>query len=69
MSSKQATISLIIVSLIAAAAIVIASNLWPGPDQTTTYWIIAIWFVPFSWLTARIANNAAKDKGPELEHE
>ena len=57
MNSKQATVYMIIVSLIAAAAIVIASNLWPDPSQTTTYIIISIWFVPFSWLTAQMAKN------------
>lgn len=59
MNSKQATISMLAVSIIAAAAIIISSQL--GGSQTITYTIIAIWFVPFSWLAAQ----AGKEKSSE----
>ena len=61
MSSKKATLYLIIVSLIAAAAMMLSSALLDGADsaQTVMFLIIAVWFVPFSWLAQRAAKKKA----------
>ena len=59
MNSKKASLSLIIISLVAAAAIIVSSYLLEGSDssQTVTFLIIAVWFIPFTWLAARAGNK------------
>lgn len=51
MNIKNPGVQLIIISLIAAAAILIASSVLGDESQTATFLIIAIWFVPFALLT------------------
>lgn len=57
MNSKLSAVLIIVVSLIFAAAIVLSSYLLKGSDyaqysQTVTFLLIAVWFIPFSLLTA-----------------
>ena len=63
MNPKQAATLLIIISLIAAAAIMLSSYLLDGRDtsQTVMFLIIAVWFVPFTWLSARAAGKKSGD--------
>lgn len=55
MSPKRPTLSIIIVSLIFAIAILVSSYLFAdtGYADTITYILIAIWFVPFAYLVAQ----------------
>ncbi|MEZ4726918.1 MAG: permease prefix domain 1-containing protein [Caldilineaceae bacterium] len=62
MTPKRAALYNILVSLFFAAAIILASYLiadtqYEHHAQTVTYLLIALWFVPFTWLSA-----AEKDK-------
>jgi len=59
MNSKKASLYLIIVSLVAAAGIMFSSFLLDGADssQTVMFLIIAVWFVPFTWLASRAADK------------
>jgi uncharacterized membrane protein len=61
MNSKKASLYLIIVSLAAAAAIMLSSFFLKGTEssQTVMFLIIAVWFVPFTWLTSQVANKKA----------
>ena len=57
MTPKRAATYNIVISLVFAAAITLASYLiadtqYEGHAQTVTYLLIAIWFVPFTWLSA-----------------
>lgn len=51
MNPKNATASIIIISLVFAVAMVIASNIFVDSEhsQTITYILIALWFVPFGY--------------------
>ena len=63
MNPKKAATLLIIISLIAAAAIMFSSCFLDGRDtsQTVMFLIIAVWFVPFTWLSARAAGKKSGD--------
>ncbi|MGB0389538.1 MAG: hypothetical protein ACPGWR_32355 [Ardenticatenaceae bacterium] len=55
MTPKKATLSLIMVSLLFAVAIVISSYIFADTEhsQTATFILIAIWFIPFAYLTQK----------------
>ena len=53
MNIKNPSIQVIIVSIIAAVAILLASAAFEGAAETLTYIIIAIWWIPYSILTMR----------------
>lgn len=63
MNLKSPTFSIILVSLIAAGAILAASVLLDGREtaQTITYIIIAIWWIPFTILAARRIGQSPKE--------
>lgn len=50
MNSKQIAISQIVVALITAIAIMLLTAFTNYESQNITYWMIAIWFIPFSYL-------------------
>ena len=57
MTPKRAALYNIVVALFFAAAIILASYLiadtqYEDHAQTVTYLLIAIWFIPFTWLSA-----------------
>ena len=54
MKPSNPALQLILVSLFFAAAILVASYLMKGTEygDTATYVLIAIWFIPFSYLCA-----------------
>lgn len=58
---KKPAIALIVVSLIAALAILAASAWLEGSSPTITYIIIAIWWIPFSILTMRGQKQSEND--------
>ncbi len=59
MKFSKPAVPIIIISLIGALAILIASTVLKGQEsaQTVTYIIIAIWWIPFSILVARGADK------------
>lgn len=61
MNFRNPAFALIIVSLIAAGAILAASAWLEDTSQTVTYIIIAVWWIPFSILTAR-SSRKSKDE-------
>ena len=67
MSTRTRGLLLITISLVAAAAMLGVAALLDGADsaQTVTFVIIAIWFVPFLWLSngaRKGAKGADKDQ-------
>lgn len=65
MNSRKAALYLILVSLVAAAAMLISSALLADSDsaETVMFIIIAIWFVPFVWLSGRaVSKKSAEDE-------
>ena len=69
MNPNKASLYLILVSLVAATAIIVWSYLLDGADssQTIMFLIIAVWFVPFTWLTARAGHKKPESENKELE--
>ena len=63
MNLKNPVVAIIAVSLICAAAIVVASALLQGRESadTVTWILVAIWWVPFSLLMARAAKNVRNE--------
>lgn len=64
MTNKKASLLIIIISLFFAAAMIISSLLlndtqYSDHSQTITYFLIALWFIPFSYLL-KIANKNRK---------
>ncbi len=64
MKAKKSSRSLIVISLIAAGAILLSSYLLADSDfsQTVTFLIIAVWFIPFTILSGRIASHKSKNE-------
>ncbi|MBV7330408.1 hypothetical protein KFU94_19600 [Chloroflexi bacterium TSY] len=64
MKFKSPVVSMIIISLIGALAILVASKLLAGHEsaQTVTWIIIAIWWVPFSIIAVRANDEQSKDE-------
>lgn len=58
MNPKKTTLSIILVSLAFAIAILISSYIFADTEysQTATFILIAIWFVPFSYLLKKYEN-------------
>ncbi|KAA3664518.1 MAG: hypothetical protein DWQ04_05265 [Chloroflexi bacterium] len=61
MKLKSPAFSIIIISLIAALAILVASALLESA-QMATYIIIAVWWIPFSIFAARDTNKRSRDE-------
>lgn len=59
MNRRQAGIGLIAVSIFFAIAIFISSRLPTDTDQadTATFILIALWFVPFAYLSAKASRS------------
>ncbi len=53
MSPKKATLSIVIISIVFAAAMIMLSGFWADKAylQTVILLLIALWFVPFAYLT------------------
>ncbi|MEM7334258.1 MAG: hypothetical protein AAF490_19385 [Chloroflexota bacterium] len=64
MNIKHPTVLMIAISLMAAVGIFFGSDLIPGnnSDMTVVYWIIAVWWIPFSFLVNKAAKNGTQDK-------
>lgn len=62
MSPRKASITLIVISILAAGAILFSSFLMAGSEssQMVTFLIIAVWFVPF-WRLTQLARNKKPD--------
>lgn len=54
---RNPVLKLLIVSISAALAIILASALLEGAAQTLTYIIVAIWWIPYSILSIRHARD------------
>ena len=62
MTAKKATVLNILISLLFAAAIVISSALVADTEtaETMTYILIALWFIPFAYLTGRGVKSSSQ---------
>jgi hypothetical protein len=63
-SQKKLAVLNIIISLIAAGAIMALSAYWPNSFPNSMYIVIAIWFVPFGIINGLAAKNS-KGTRPE----
>lgn len=62
MNPKKLAGLIIVISLAFAAAILLADYFVPPEhNQTVMYLLIALWFVPYSWLTAAAVRKEEKD--------
>ena len=68
MTQKKTTFALILVSLIAALAILLAAKFGGESAQTVIFIIIAIWWVPFSFLAVRNSGKQAPDGTSDKEN-
>jgi hypothetical protein len=50
MNSKKIAILQVVIALITALIMILVSNLTNYDSQLVSYWLLAIWFVPFSYL-------------------
>ena len=64
MKLSKRGVALFAFSLLAGAAILLSAALIDAREtsQTVTFVIIAIWFIPFSYLSARKARKGDKDE-------
>lgn len=57
LSQKELAILNIVLSLVAAGAILGLAAYWPDTFPTSMYIVLAIWFVPFGIINALAAKN------------
>ena len=62
MNFKSPAVLLIIVSLVAAAAILVSSAFLGEKSDVAMFIIIAIWWIPFSILAVHGKNEKSKDE-------
>ncbi|MFK7802450.1 MAG: permease prefix domain 1-containing protein [Anaerolineae bacterium] len=62
MNPKKLAVLIIVISLAFAAAIILAAYIVPPEyNQTVMFFLIAIWFIPYAWLTAAAVRKEEKD--------
>lgn len=64
MNFKNPSVQLILVSLIAAGAILVTSAIFTEASQTVTFIIIAVWWVFFTLYIRRANNKSDDDRSP-----
>lgn len=60
MKPKTATILNWIISIIFAVVIVFSDKIFGSENENITFWLVALWFIPFTLLT--LAGNKSVDK-------
>lgn len=60
MDQKQLATLNIIISVIFAIAIIVTTALYPESHPTSTYILVALWFIPYSWLSVQGAKLSNK---------
>ncbi|MEH0153124.1 hypothetical protein V6R21_03200 [Limibacter armeniacum] len=58
MNSRKTVFLNIALSLLFAALIIVGAKLFPEYDPALTYWLIAIWWIPFSILNYKATKGA-----------